>query len=235
MGVEVKYPGVCLWDMRYLEVEVDQPPADRDPMHQFLVENDAYGASRLLYRETYGDGEHAALFHVEGPVEPYRETLEARPSLQSFALDACPDDSFYLYARETIPADSQAFSAAFAQPGLLVITPVTYRPDGTVHVTAVGPADAVQSAVEAVPETMGVEVLAVGEYLAGRVDSRLELTQRQLEAVEIAVETGYYSATREATLADVADRLDCARGTAAELLRRAERTVMANLVADGPF
>jgi predicted DNA binding protein len=82
---------------------------------------------------------------------------------------------------------------------------------------------------------MGVDVRAVGEYLAGRIDERLELTQRQLDAVEAAVETGYYSATREATMEAVADRLDCAPGTAAELLRRAERTVMSAVVAGGPF
>jgi hypothetical protein len=33
----------------------------------------------------------------------------------------------------------------------------------------------------------------------------------------------------------LADRLDCAPGTAAELLRRAERSVMSRVVATGPF
>lgn len=220
--------------MRYLEVEIDQPSAERNPMHDFLVANDEYAAARLLARERYDDA-HAMLFHVEGPEEPYRSALEERDAVEAYALDTCADESFYLYVRETLTVDDRSFSEAFAQPGLLLVMPVTYRADGTVRVTAVGPADAVQSAVEAVPGTMGVEVRAVGEYLAGRVDSRLELTQRQLDAVEAAVETGYYGATREATLSAVADRLDCAIGTAAELLRRAERTVMARLVDSGPF
>lgn len=61
------------------------------------------------------------------------------------------------------------------------------------------------------------------------------MTGRQFEAVRAAVDAGSYRAPREAGLAAVADRLDCATGTAGELLRRAERTVMANLVASGPF
>lgn len=219
--------------MRYLDVAIRQPPEERNPMHQFLVDHDDYSAARLLAREATAD-RHALLVHVEGPETPYREALDDRAVVEEYVLDTCPDDSFYLYVRERLTDDDHAFAAAFSQPGLLLVMPVVYRADGTVHVTAVGPAAAVGSAVEEIPETMGVEVRAVGDYLAGRVDDRLELTQRQFEAVQVAVETGYYGTTREATLSAVADRLDCATGTAAELLRRAERTVMSNLVADGP-
>ena len=221
--------------MRYLEVRVDQPATDRNSMHQLLVDHDAYGVSRLLAREQYAHDDHAMLFHVEGPTEPFRETLADRDAVDAFEIGPCADDSFYLYVRETPSETDRAFSGAFAQSGLVLLTPVVYRDDGSVHVTAVGPAAAVQAAVEDVPETMGVEVLTVGQYDAARLDSRLELTQRQFEAVEVAVETGYYSATREATLAAVADRLDCSTGTAGELLRRAERTVMSTLVSRGPF
>jgi len=218
--------------MRYLDVEIHQSPAERNPMHQFLVARDDYTAARLLARETFPD-EHAMVFHVDGPDSPYRESLEERDAVRAYAIDTCPDGSFYLYVRERLTTDDREFSTAFVQPGLVLVFPVVYQGDGTVRVTAVGPAEAVQRSVESVPETMDVEVRAVGEYLADRVDSRLGLTQRQFEAVEAAVDTGYYGTTREATLSDVATRLDCASGTAAELLRRAERTVMASLVADG--
>ena len=221
--------------MRYLEVRIEQSEAERNPMHQLLVERDEYGASRLLAREQFASDDHAMLFHVEGPSDPFRETLDERSAVEAFAVGECADDSFYLYAREHLSGTDRAFSGAFSQSGLVLVTPVVYQTDGSVRVTAVGPADAVQAAVEAVPASMNVQVLTVGNYEAARLDSRLELTQRQFEAVEVAVETGYYSATREATLAAVADRLDCSTGTAGELLRRAERTVMSTLVSRGPF
>jgi hypothetical protein len=221
--------------MRYLEVSVTQSPGERNPMHQFVVDREAYGPARLLARERHAPDEHAMLVHVEGPVEPYRAALADRDAVVASEFAPCPDDSFYLYVRERLSGDDRDFSEAFAQPGLLLLLPVEYRPDGTVRATAVGPAAAVQAAVDSVPGTMGVEVLSVGEYAAGRVDARLELTQRQFEAVAAAVGSGYYSAPREATLSDVADRLDCSPATAGDLLRRAERTVMADLVAGGPF
>lgn len=221
--------------MRYLDVSVRQDPAERNAIHQFCVEHEAYGTARLLHREQYPPDEHAALFHVEGPTEPYTDALAERPGLQEYAASACPDETFYCYVHEAMAAEDRSFAAAFEQPGLLVLTPVEYRADGTVRVTAVGPAAAVQEAVESVPETMGVDVRSVGRYDASRVDSRLEVTTRQFEAVQAAVDLGYYRAPREAGIEDVAERLDCATGTAGELLRRAERTVMRSLVAGGPF
>jgi len=221
--------------MRYLEVSVQQSAEDRHPMHQFVVTEPAYEGTKLLYRHRFGESEHAALFHVDGPPEPYRTELAEESSVLEFEIGPCPDESFYLYVWAEINPGERAFADAFSQPGLLVVTPVEYRADGTVRVTAVGPADTVQSAVENIPETMGVDVLAVGEYFPGRIDARLELTQRQIEAVDAAVECGYYSTPRTGTLDDVAAHLDCASGTAGELLRRAERTVMTRLVDGGPF
>lgn len=221
--------------MRYLEVSVFQSPDERNPMHQFVVEHETYGTTRLLARDRYAATEHALLFHVEGPPEPYVDELANRDSIIEFAYSGCADDTSYVYVSEDMPGEDQAFASAFGQPGLLILVPVEYRPDGTVVVTAVGPAAAVQAAVETVPDSMGVDVLAVGEFTTGRIDARLALTQRQFEAVQAAVEIGYYRSPREATLADLADRLDCSTGTAGDLLRRAERTVMAQVVAGGPF
>lgn len=220
--------------MRYLEVSVDQPADERHTMHQFVVGHEGYNCSRLLYREEYDD-EHVALFHVDGPPAPYEAALGDRVGPNEYELDSCPDDTCYVYVRDAMTEEDRRFADAFAQPGLLVLMPVEYRSDGTVRVSAVGPAAAVQAAVDAVPDKMGIDVQQVGEYRAGRLDERLELTPRQFEAVRVAVEVGYYRSPREATLEAVAEGLDCGTGTAGELLRRAERTVMSNLAADGPF
>jgi predicted DNA binding protein len=220
--------------MRYLEVSVHQPPDRRNPMHQFVVDDDRYDGTMLLHRRRHGDDEHAMLFHVAGPPDPYERVLAQRHSVREFELSPCRDGTSYLYVRAALTDRDRPLADAFARPGLIVVTPVEYRTDGSVRVTAVGPAATVQAAVEAVPETTDVDVRRVGDYSAGLVDSRLDLTRRQFEAVATAVDCGYYAAPREATLEAVADRLDCSTGTAGELLRRAERTVMSNLVDGGP-
>ena len=56
------------------------------------------------------------------------------------------------------------------------------------------------------------------------------LSDRQAEAATAAVDCGYYGTPRERSVADVADRLDCAPGTAAEHLRKAEATLVGRAV-----
>lgn len=221
--------------MRYLTVAVHQPPDERHPMHQFVVEREGYDGSRLLAFDRPADAASAFLFHVEGPREPYEAALAAVPTVVEYEISPCPDGSFYLYVREDLADTDREFVEAVSQPGLVGVLPVEYRPDGTVRLTAVGPAAKLQAAVEATPERMDVEVVAVGDYEARGVGPESDLTDRQFEAVAAAVDCGYYEVPREGTAADVADRLDCAPGTAAELLRRAERTVLHRVVSAGPY
>jgi hypothetical protein len=221
--------------MRYLQVAVHQDPARRHPMHQYVVETGGYTVSRMLEFGQPTDGTHALLFHVEGPVEPYESTLADVDSVLQYALSPCPDESFFVYVRERVSDYGAAFVDALSMPGLLVVTPIEFRADGTIRVTAVGPAKTLQAAVDEVPGEMDVEVLEVGEYDARKLDAGANLTDRQFEAVLAAVDAGYYETPREGTVAEVGERLDCAPGTAAELLRRAESAVMGQLASTGPF
>ncbi|MEF8907032.1 MAG: helix-turn-helix domain-containing protein [Haloarculaceae archaeon] len=219
--------------MRYLRVAVRQDPGDRHPMHQFVVEREGYSVSRLLEYTPSVEGTRSFLFHVEGAVEPYESALSSVPGLAEYALSPCPDESFYLYVRERLRDRDQQLVGAFTQPGLVGMTPVEYRADGTVRATVVGPADRLQTAVEETPDDMDVEVLEIGEYGARGLGAGSDLTDRQYEAVVAAVDAGYYETPREGSVEDVGERLDCAPGTAAELLRRAERTVMSEVVSAG--
>jgi len=199
------------------------------------VDHDEYTVARLLYYHQYAESEFAFLFHVEGPVDPYREGIEELPSVIEFEIAPCTDESFYLYAREEMLSPDMAFIDAFAQPGLLRTHPVEYRADETTRIVVLGPTDAIQSAAEAVSQRSEIDVVTVGEFLSSRVDPRLGITQRQFEAVTVAVECGYYDVPRAASIDDVATQLECSSGTAGELLRRAEQTVMTSLVTGGPF
>ncbi len=204
-------------------------------MHQFVVDHDEYTVARQLYHHQYAPRDHALLFHVDGPVGPYRETIQAVPSVIDFEIAPCPDDSFYIYVRDEVTESGRGLIDAFSRPGLLRARPLEYRTDGTVWVAVIGPAEAIQSAADAVGETTQTEVRTVGEFPSSSIDSRVGLTERQLEAVTAAVDCGYYEVPRAAGLDAVADRLECSTGTVGELLRRAEQTVMADLVTGGPF
>lgn len=91
---------------------------------------------------------------------------------------------------------------------------------GSVQLTILGEPDALRGVVDGFPEFVDVERVGeprgIGGSLAGR------LTARQLEALSVAWELGYYEVPREGSLAEVADSLGCSESAASTLLRKAE-------------
>ncbi|WP_225333267.1 helix-turn-helix domain-containing protein [Halomicrobium urmianum] len=217
--------------MKYVRLSLDHDSEARHPMHQFVVDHEGFEASRLVAASPVVDGLRSALFHVRGgPIEDYEAALDGVASVTEYAVSPCPDDSFYLYTRDELSPEGQRLADAFATVGLVLLYPVAYRADGTIRVSVVGPGETVQAALADLPAGVAPDVLEVGEYGHRRLADGERLTDRQFEAVRAAVDCGYYGDPRDGSVADVAEELGCAPGTAAEHLRRAERRVMAALV-----
>ena len=220
--------------MKYVRLSLSLPPDARHPMHQFVVDRDGYEASYLLRGNEIGDEVHTLLFYVDGfPPNPYRAALDATDNVVEYAISTCPDETFYLYVQDRPSETGRSIVEALTTAGLVVVSPVAYRADGTMELTLVGPGGTVQRALEAVPDGVGVDVREVGEYESHRFEASSALTDRQFEAVAAAVDCGYYDEPREGSTAAVAEALDCSPGTAAEHLRKAEKRVMGELVDDG--
>ena len=88
----------------------------------------------------------------------------------------------------------------------------------------VGPSDALSAAIEALPDNVDVEVLRTGTYGRSTGD---RVSERQREILAVAWDAGYYEIPREGDIKAVAGELNCASSTASDLLRRAERRVVA--------
>jgi predicted DNA binding protein len=220
--------------VKYVTVSLSHDRGVRHPMHQFVVDRAGYRASRLL-GSTRTDGVHTALFHVDGwPPGPYEAALSTVDTVHEHALSTGTDETFSVYVREDLTEHGRELTDAFGRAGLVTLLPVVYRADGTARITLVGPSAALQAALEETPDGVSVDVRDVGSYDTRRVGGDRELTARQAEAVRVAVERGYYEDPRAASVADVAGALDCAPSTAAEHLRRAERTVMRSSVRSTP-
>lgn len=217
--------------MKYVTLSLMQDLGERHPMHQFVVETDGFEASRLV-GSTIIDGLHTAVFHVDGwPPAPYEEALAEVGTILEYAISEQTDRTFAVYVCEDMRAYDREITDAFGRPGLVTLFPVVYRADGTMALTLVGPTPTIQAAIDEAPEP-GVDVRDIGSYRARRIGGGRDLTERQAEAVAAAVELGYYEDPRAASVADVGEVLGCAPGTAAEHLRRAERTVMRAYVDD---
>jgi hypothetical protein len=215
--------------MKYARLRIDHDPETLHPMHAFEMEHDRIEAVELCHWNTVFDDTNTFVFRVEGDPDPFRTKLEARPATITYSLTPASNGVFFCCVRDRVTAVDEGFIEAVAQGTLVVKPPVRFNPDGTTDVTLLGAPEDVEEAIDRLPQGMDVTVRSVGPYRrwGGRA---ADLTDRQRDAVTAAVEHGYYDSPREGSVADIADDLGVATGTAAEHLRKAEATIMRQVV-----
>lgn len=218
--------------MKYLDVILDLPPALQHPMGRFLRETDAVEREHLLAWNLSGERIEHALFHVVGDRERYADRIETVDVVEAVALEPVDATSFYAFVTQRTREEDQAWRRAFARRNLVVVPPITYDERG-VRLTVVGAAAGLQTMLADLPDAVDVDVRSVGPYDHRHATLLGGLTERQREAVAVAVDLGYYERPRECDLAAVAEHLDCATGTASRLLGEAESTVMGHIAAGG--
>jgi len=217
--------------VKYLELTLEQAERFRHPMEAFIVESDAVGREELVSFNFAGsEDEEYLLFYVEGDLATYEAAISGVDSVRDYQLTAIDDDRFYAYVVQEEREPYTAFRRPFDERNLVLVPPVVWPGDGTIRMTIVGDGDDLQGLVAEIPDAIGVDVERIGDYDRRHGTVAGGLTDRQYEAVRVAVETGYYAEPRTATLDDVAAELDCATSTASDHLRKAEARVMARLV-----
>ena len=195
-----------------------------------VVESPVYASSRvereLVFEGQGGEGVETVLSYVEGDPEPYEAAFRDAPGVQEFEITR-DGDTFLLYLRRELNEEGQWLMDALGQETVVLVPPIEFRSDGSMHLALVGGRTDLQAVVEALGAELDVDVARVAEYGAVAGPSA-RLTDRQREALAAAWGVGYYDVPREAGIEAVADELDCSLSTASGLLRRAE----ARLVGD---
>jgi predicted DNA binding protein len=204
------------------------------PVHRRLMTDEALVSDQLLHSHRADEGPDTLLFYVEGDREAFVDALETTDRIVDYRVAPLGDDACYAYVREESTDFDAQLEEAFERPGLLLIPPVEFRNDGTARFTVVGEPDALQTALEDVPAEARIDIDRIGDYNAPPSTADTTLTDRQREAAAAAFELGYYDVPREGSVSDVADRLDCAPGTASEHLRKAEQQAVAAMLERVP-
>lgn len=220
-------------DVKFLRLTLRQPPEIRHPMQEFLRESSAVDREELWAWTMVGEERDRLLFYVAGDRDPYREAIDGVESVSSYDLTPAGEDGFYAYVVAEPLAAERPFREAFVGLNLVVVPPVVFDDDGDVRLTLVGDPGALQALVDGLPDGVVIDVERIGEYDHRRRGLAGALTDRQREAVDVAVRAGYYAVPRRASLGDVAEELDVAESTASTLLRRAEAAVMARAAGEG--
>jgi len=217
--------------MRYLDATFSQPDWMLHPMQQFIRRSDAVRYEELRAWNVVDSDTEYELFYAEADRERYEAELSAVDSVRWYDLTPIDEGSFYVYICQTTRAEDRQWRSAFAERNLLVVPPIVYDSNADFDMTVVGSSEDLQAMLDGLPEEIDVTVDAIGEYDRRHAPVAGGLTDRQLAAVEIAVELGFYDVPRTAAVADVAERLNCAESTASTLLQRAAGSVMQRLVS----
>jgi len=208
--------------MHAARVALQIPTEHLHPMHQFVCESPAIDRETILERDASGEVT-TLLLHVAGDRRGYERAIEEVPQVEEWTTTAAAE-GFYVYVRTRLRTREQQYREALDRDAVLVVPPVELRSDRTVRQTLVGPSDALSAAIDALPGYIDVEVLRTGTYDRSR---GVRVSERQREALAAAWNAGYYEVPREGDIEAVAGALDCASSTASDLLRRAERQVVA--------
>ncbi|MUW14669.1 DNA-binding protein [Halorubrum sp. CBA1125] len=216
--------------MKYLRAELRHPPDLMHPIHRLIDESEAIERDVLVQGTTLGDPDDTFLFYVEGDIDVYADALRSVDRIREFEVTRIDETGHYVFLTQRRDAVDDAMFDPLQRTGVVVVPPIEFRPDGVARLTVVGEGEPLRDALAGLPDRIETTVLRIGEYDWRQHLFDPDLTDRQFDALAAAVEIGYYEAPREATVEEVAARIDASPSTASEHLRKAESAVMAAFV-----
>ncbi|WP_135365102.1 helix-turn-helix domain-containing protein [Halosimplex halophilum] len=212
--------------MKFARVRLRFPAEPPLPVHAAMAGCEGVERLRLRFGGVSESGPRTYVTGVTGDVAAMDEALEATPAVLDHEVVADEGDRGLCYVRAAASDLELALHGVFTEGSLVMTTPVDLYPDGEAVFRVLGEPDDLRAAVSEARDLLSVTVERVGEYDGPPERVAAGLTDRQAEAVETALELGYYDVPREATHEDVADALDCAPATASEHLQKAERALV---------
>lgn len=210
------------WSMKRIRITLD-PAGDYAPP---LYERLAGGAPSLeqvrIVNWNVATPPTAFLLWIRGDYRQFEDELDSSRNVDEYELLPITDRECHCFLEGAVTDAARLLFENFTRGSLITVPPIECNDDGTNTFSLIGRDADIQAAVEGVPDGVGVTVEAVGGETVAPESAVGRLSPRQREAVEAALEVGYYEIPRDATTEVVARELECATATAAEHLRKAE-------------
>jgi predicted DNA binding protein len=195
-----------------------------------LARADGVTREGLLNLEWLDDGSYVLLYdlHTDDPGAVERVLAEHDEVFKHDVFETT-DGGCCAFAHVAERPSLSAVLELVDEHALLLQRPFTFDPDG-VAVTVIGDGPSLQRAFDALSDELPVEVAWTGRYEPEHDPIAARLTDRQREALETAVDLGFYESPRKASYDEIGSALGCAPSTANELLRRAEAALVAGVL-----
>lgn len=209
--------------MRYLEITASPSPKVTPPVFDLIARSAAIEESRVLDWNLSTADVVTVFYAIRGDSHSFEDGARNVDALTDFEV-AVIDDGFF-HALLTIDGSQipllRELLSTMSRPGLVILTPVVYR-GGQVRIRLVANSGILQSTVERLPSAVDVTVREIGSMPSPATTPHATLTDKQREAVQVALDLGYYETPSAVNHEEIAARLGCAPSTASEHLKKAE-------------
>jgi len=214
--------------MRYLTVRVRAREGGLHPWGHELAREPSVTRGPIHRLTMLDDGTAVLLAEISGDLERYREITNANEYVKSISVAG--SDPAYAYAHFELTALGEAALTAIRQHELVLQFPIRVEDTGSMVGTFVGQEEQFTELATALPDSVRVDVVSIGNYDPELADVFSVLTERQQEILRTAVDLGYFEVPREASCADIAESVGIAAGTVGEHLRKIEQQVFSQFV-----
>ena len=217
--------------MRYLTALVE--PNGRSAFHPLgaqLSDDPSIERRAIHHVELLADDTVLLFAEASGSQERYGEIMEDSPHVRDFIVSG---DNHWMAVSLFEPTAVTRQTLELQRNSHLVIdTPIHFTSDGALKITCLGTDEIFKQLSEKLVDSESVtfELLEMGDYEPDESSFSRVFTPRQEEVLETAVELGYYSVPRQATLEDIGEVFGIAPTTVGEHLRKIEARVFSEIV-----
>lgn len=211
--------------MRYVETEVRPKRGWFHPVDQLVEEDPKVERTRIHQINLLEDETVVMLYELSGDRD-HIERIVAN-NFQALAHSTSEVGGNTLVWAHVQPSDLVERLLRIPQEYNVVLeTPLEFTDGGGVLCMFIGNREALDRATEALPDEVYLDIRRLGDYNPelGRFSD--ELTDRQCEILDTAIELGYYDRSRNVTYDDIGDELGCSGTTVGEHLRKIESSVI---------
>lgn len=119
--------------------------------------------------------------------------------------------------------------------GVSVEFPIKYvsQDPSTIEIVETGPREELRGRIEDTRGVADVDINYIHRHNPDSEQAFRELTDRQQEVLQTAVELGYYQIPRQTTHQEIADELGCSKSVVGQHLRRVESSLVGSVVPNG--
>jgi predicted DNA binding protein len=211
--------------MRHLRLRLTPGERTIHPLFTLVADHEVVSSAQMVNWNIANADHPTLLFAIEGYCDEIEAALANLSYIVDYEIIPIDDFRFYLYIQPEPTILSERLFDMYSREDVIVVHPVVYS-NGSARVNLLGDTEHLQAALADFSAGLNVTVEQVGDFHTSPETIAARLSPRQREAVEIALESGYYEHPRRATHADIAEQMGCAPNTASVHLQKAEAKIL---------